>query len=1257
MAVELMAIGGILLSMAVRGAVGSGMRALLAQSPGVADAAIDETCDRYPEMELKPSLERWIASSAFDAAFARLQEGERGFEDELVRSFVEIGDFYLPDDEERDEAARQVVTAFLHNVVAKLYEGAQGIPALASRGEQQHSETLQTIERAKDELLAEFRSAAAATVAVPPDQDVSVDSQHREASVQINSARSLLESGKVTSARAILDLVRQATEDLPDDLQYRVLTLLGSCALIAEAVEEGCAYLEDAHRLRPDDAAALANAAVVAGLRGKPRRAVELARRSLDLEPQDSHAAAVLLEALWKAGEADQMEEFVAAEAWTADDPRCVLALTRIRAEQQRFGEAIKLARWLVDNDADDPETHIVLAECQMLEVQSGLADQPLAKCRAAETSAAKALALLEGKDLEARVLHARSIRAGARLFVGDATGAMADVEAVLLRRPGDPASLYNKGLILLETDDFPGARAALDSIVDPDTRAKALVPHAAATLWSGDRPGAVALLRASFSLDRRDWDDIGKAELLGEAEYALGSEDSVGPLLGEALQRSPEDPRLLHLAARRHALRGEVAEAETSFKRAIQASGESDRNKVKLGLAAFYSQQERYSAAADEYEQIVEGDVLHPGAIELLRNLQNSKRLREALDWARTMREQHPHAPKSVLSTEAQILNYVGDVSAAADRWAAICSRDDATPQDRLKLAYSLLWCGDRDKALATVRDIDASELRNEPQDLIGLAQLKRLLGESEYLEDAYAARRCGIGDASLHLGYFALFMSKEDELAAPETVEPGCAVLLRRDSDDEWWLILEEGEERLSDHDLRPDEDLAGALLGHRRGDAIPLQKGVGELSVTVVDIQSKYVRAFQETTSQFPERFPGNTDITSVAADPDDMTGILSVVDDRDRFARELQRLYRDDQVPFASLCAYLGRPAPEVWQACTLGQGLRIRFGAGAEAEADRARSALCESDDIVLDMLALLTIHELGLVEHLRRRFHRIAVPQAVLDELRQLVYETTLPKRPRGHIGKNLDGSYSLVELSDDEWAAHAGFTRSLLELAESFEAMPSYPVLDAEPDTRAVFADALGNAGVAAIFAGGGDADERPLLVSDDLGLATLASAFGAKAVNTQAVLLELRRSGELTDEQYSAFVARLAQLHYRFVRVEAADIHRLLEANGYITDEASGALIATLEGPECSLESAVRVVSTLIAAIGLRHPPNEALIIPALLAALDRGREMTTALWECRTEIDRRLGSAPPVRARVVSLVDDWIAMRLSNAGASGS
>ena len=41
--------------------------------------------------------------------------------------------------------------------------------------------------------------------------------------------------------------------------------------------------------------------------------------------------------------------------------------------------------------------------------------------------------------------------------------------------------------------------------------------------------------------------------------------------------------------------------------------------------------------------------------------------------------------------------------------------------------------------------------------------------------------ARRNGIEDPSVHLGYFALFLSQDKDALSPETVEPGCAVLLK--------------------------------------------------------------------------------------------------------------------------------------------------------------------------------------------------------------------------------------------------------------------------------------------------------------------------------------------------------------------------------------------------------------------------------------------------------------------------------------------
>ena len=777
--------------------------------------------------------------------------------------------------------------------------------------------------------------------------------------------------------------------------------------------------------------------------------------------------------------------------------------------------------------------------------------------------------------------------------------------------------------------------------------RDRALLPLAEACRHDGDPAEAAALLRGSFSLDSPEWEDIRRAEMLCEVEAALGDDDSVETLLARAQELEPDSARLFLVEAAHHRAQERIADAEAALVRALDCASAEDGPILRWRLAAFYGQCERYSEAADLYEEVVGGDVSHSGAIPLLVSLRNGARLRAALDWARAIRAQHPNPYKVALETEAQILNQVGDVGAAAARWGDICIRDDATETDHLRHAQALLWAGERDEAAEKVREIDASALADEPKHLLALAQIKCLLGEQEYLRDAYAARRGGVDDPSIHMGYFALFMTLDARMSAPEVVETGCAVLLRNEFGDQWWLVVEHGEETPGDHELHPDTALAKSLLGRGRGETVVHQEGMGAKSSEVVEIQNRYVRAFQETTAEFPTRFPGNADLTSIPVKADDFAEFLGIVDEADRLARDLMQLYRDDHVPFASLCQRLARPAPDIWRACTTSDDVRLRFGSGTVQEAEEAAEALRSCDTITLDMLSLLTAHALGIEEHLRRRFGRVRVPQQVLDSLRTWVYEATLGSRQHATLGRNIDGTYTYIEMTDDAWAERQGFARSVLELAESFEPIAAYPALEADPALLEIMGAVLTQDAVGALFAGDEDSGDQPILVSDDLAIAELARVRGTRGVNTQALLRELRRANVLTAKEYSSLIGRLAQLNYRFIQVGADDIFTLLEANGFRTNEATRALFLTLKGPEGIHEAAVSVVADLIARLGLAtiDPAQESVLITTLLTHLHSGRRLSNALEECRSAIAARLALAPRTSERVLATVDMFI------------
>ena len=122
-------------------------------------------------------------------------------------------------------------------------------------------------------------------------------------------------------------------------------------------------------------------------------------------------------------------------------------------------------------------------------------------------------------------------------------------------------------------------------------------------------------------------------------------------------------------------------------------------------------------------------------------------------------------------------------------------------------------------------MRAIDTSKLVGEPLALLRLAQLKQIIGQTPYLDDAYMARRYGINEPSVHLGYFSLFVNAGREMPSPAEVGPGCAVLLQKDSVEQWWLILEPGEESRGPNELVPDENLAQELIGRQRDDTVTL------------------------------------------------------------------------------------------------------------------------------------------------------------------------------------------------------------------------------------------------------------------------------------------------------------------------------------------------------------------------------------------------------------------------------------------------
>ena len=207
-----------------------------------------------------------------------------------------------------------------------------------------------------------------------------------------------------------------------------------------------------------------------------------------------------------------------------------------------------------------------------------------------------------------------------------------------------------------------------------------------------------------------------------------------------------------------------------------------------------------------------------------------------------------------------------------------------------------------------------------------------------------------------------------------------------------------------------------------------------------------------------------------------------------------------------------------------------------------------------------------------------------------------------------------------------------------------SFERIASYRLLDAD-DSPQLF-DLLTRAGAGAVFAGDEQSANELLLVSDDRVLSSVARSFGINAVNTQAVLEELRRSDVITSEQYSSLVERLTQLNYWFVRVSAEDILRSLEVSGYTTTEGSRAMLRTLQGPDCDEANAISIMAdVMISLVDKAAYEQLELMLSVTMATLCRGRITRPVLLQFRNRIASRLALHPRARNQILRTVDTYI------------
>ena len=222
-------------------------------------------------------------------------------------------------------------------------------------------------------------------------------------------------------------------------------------------------------------------------------------------------------------------------------------------------------------------------------------------------------------------------------------------------------------------------------------------------------------------------------------------------------------------------------------------------------------------------------------------------------------------------------------------------------------------------------------------------------------------------------HINYFwviALHGAESQILAAPDKVDQGCFVLLENTTTKEKrWVTIESDAPDAARNECNESHPLVEALLGRSVNELFDLPGQVVQpQQERIVEIQTKYVRLFQDVIGQFPHRFPGVQFMQTMSLGTDenfDPTPLVDNLKNRRDHLTQLLQAYREEQVwSIHWLASRLGVNELQLMKGLMADDSQEIRCVNCEPEQFEQLATQLREKHCFVLDISAIITISSL-----------------------------------------------------------------------------------------------------------------------------------------------------------------------------------------------------------------------------------------------------------------------------------------------------
>lgn len=1053
-----------------------------------------------------------------------------------------------------------------------------------------------------------------------------------EVELRVNR-RSLQQHRHSEALEGFRELLRSAEQrgSLTPQKRFRIANNMGVCLLGLGRPQEAEVELRRALALQPHEGKANVNLGAALCAQGRREEAIGPLRVAIGDVEMRGKAAGLLVSVLADLGRGDEVASFLEAEAWAEHAAPVQLALARQAFRTGDLDAARRRAQLPLATDdtaveaaqllalvALRPAAPIEGADTVVLPISDETSpdqlDEGIRHLNFALDRIPEALAVLRAETLTNRALL--------HLYRGALGLAEADFrEALRLAPTRHPHTVVNFAALLLKSGREIEAIGVLKEALRANDDIDLHLQLAAALMRAGSWQAAESELATRWQLVEDDGQRLQAAEMLFDASLRAGHEPVADGVLAAIAAQSPESSAAWSFLGHGYARRDSPAQAVHAFRMAVSLTRNEAQHQARQDLAVMLAIGGDHAGAVAELSDVPVDRLSERGGEALVVSLFNLGQYAKCAEACGVLVDSH-RASVRTTHVAIEVASKAGDTERALSLSNAAIGQRGATLHDRCQRAYLYLRQGQESEATAELTEGWAVAAAASAREWMIFANLLSACGSPRSIEAAFRAWERGRTEPEVQGWYpmFALKRAHRSAIPNPAVMAAGTAIRVADQRGGERrYSVLEDGDTPVDPATwLHASDVLAQRLLGKKAGDRIVWKDdGIQRIEFEVLEVQSKYVRAIQETMLGFNETFPDAQGLWRFDVPKDDPHAVLELIAKTQGNQAHIDNLlarYAAGQLPLASVGKILHKSFPVAWAATINHDHGNVRFngppGPWTAAE-DQIRASGNPGDGpVMLDYSALVTWCALE-EEHrqvLQGLVDRPRVVQVLVDDLWQHKMQAAKMGDSDGMSISFRDGQFWRSEIGDEE-----GFLSRHLEfLRGACDAVPSYGAFAVDATLFGHMVELLGEPTahtIGEVHARGG------ILVVDDHALRVMSwQEFRLPTITTLGLAHVAVRRGLLTLDGLAAIVERLALAKYRFISLSPDLAVQVIRRQNWDATAQAVAVFKCLEGPECTAESAAGVGAHVLKELALEPASvlHQDAAVTALLQALFTGRDV---------------------------------------------